>query len=223
MTTSDEIIISASDLTFAYPRRPPVFKALNLQCRRGEHIGLVGPNGAGKSTLFHLITGLVHPTSGLLEVFGSERRVEQDFLEVRRRIGLLFQNSDDQLFSPTVAEDVAFGPLNLGRPREEVPRIVERALAQVGLSGYEERITHKLSGGEKRRAALASILAMEPEVLLLDEPMSGLDEESRKGMYAILKNSDLSMLIIDHDRQLLADLCHRVLKLEDGKLSPVNF
>ena len=141
-------------------------------------MALLGPNGCGKTTLLHLIVGLLRPSAGQIEAFGRQRMAEADFHEVRRRVGLLFQDADDQLFCPTVAEDVAFGPLNLGKSRDEVRRIVAGTLDSLGLAGYEHRVTYRLSGGEKRLVALATVLAMQPEVLLLDEPSGGLDDAS---------------------------------------------
>jgi cobalt/nickel transport system ATP-binding protein len=151
-------LIDLEEVRFGYDPSRPVLKDLRFSLGKGERTALVGANGSGKSTLFLLIMGFLRPQSGRVRIFGEYREGERDFVEVRRRVGLLFQDSDDQLFSPTVAEDIAFGPFNLGKKREEVRRIVERTLAMVGLEGYEDRITYKLSGGEKRLAALATVL-----------------------------------------------------------------
>ena len=200
---SNNILIELEQVGFAYVPLRPVLRDLDFVLEKGERVSLLGANGSGKTTLFHLIMGLLMPDSGSLRVFGEERRERKDFDEVRRRIGLLFQDSDDQLFSPTVAEDIAFGPFNLGKSREDVLRIVKETLAVLGLEGFEDRVTYKLSGGEKRLVALGTVLAMRPEVLLLDEPVIGLDEEHRNRFVNILKESNLSYIVISHDHDFL--------------------
>ena len=170
---NDNIVINLSDISFAYSGNATVLDKLNLQLYSGERLGLIGPNGSGKTTLFHIIMGLLKPSSGIIEIFGKQVSEEKDFRSVRERIGLLFQDADDQLFSPTVLEDVAFGPLNLGKSQDEARDIAHRTLDVLGLSGFEDRITYKLSGGEKKLVSLATVLAMEPEILLLDEPSNG--------------------------------------------------
>ena len=155
---TEEPLINLKGITFSYPGAEPVLDDLDLQFRRGEKLGLVAPNGSGKTTLLHIIMGLLKPDSGQIEIFGKPVRQENDFLEVRHRIGLLFQDSDDQLFSPTVLEDVAFGPLNLGKSKQEAIDIARKTLAYLGLDGFEARITFKLSGGEKRLVSLATVL-----------------------------------------------------------------
>ncbi|MGD0383855.1 MAG: ABC transporter ATP-binding protein, partial [Thermoguttaceae bacterium] len=173
-----EPLINIRDVDFSYSPDRPVLCGCSFRLDLGQRVALTGSNGSGKTTLLHLIVGLLRPGAGSVEVFGKARREEADFHEVRRRIGLLFQDSDDQLFCPTVAEDVAFGPFNLGLKRDQVRQIVSQTLADLGLAGYENRITYQLSSGEKRLAALATILAMQPDVLLLDEPTNSLDEQS---------------------------------------------
>ena len=182
----------------------------------------MGPNGSGKTTLLHLIVGLLRPEEGEVEVFGKRRVEEEDFKEVRQRIGLLFQDPDDQLFSPTVAEDVAFGSLNLGKGREEARRIVKRTLEALGLEGLGERFTHTLSGGEKRLVSLATVLAMEPEVLLLDEPTAGLDEETTERIIEILTSSPLTYVIVTHDRELLRRTTTTLYRLNSGRLHRIR-
>lgn len=208
-------------VSFSYPPNRTVLSDCDLLLKRSERIGLTGPNGSGKSTLLGLIVGLLRPTVGRVEVFGKVRSRENDFHEVRRRVGLLFQDSDNQLFCPTVAEDVAFGPLNLGKPREEVRCIVAHTLEALGLEGYEDRITYKLSGGEKRLVALATVLAMDPEVLLLDEPTSGLDNKAVKRLMAVLSQLPHAMVIVSHDERLLGHLPTRHLTLAGGRLKPI--
>ncbi len=190
----------------------------SFQIEQGERVGLVGANGSGKTTLLHLIVGLLRPESGRIEAFGSARRREADFHEVRRRAGLLFQDADDQLFCPTVAEDVAFGPLNLGKTQREARAIVAQTLDSLGLAGYEERITYRLSGGEKRLVALATVLAMQPDVLLLDEPTAGLDEHYTDRIADIFVGLPQAMLIISHDRQFLDSTATRLLRLSSGRV-----
>lgn len=215
---SNNILIELEQVSFAYAPLRPVLRDLDFILEKGEHVSLLGANGSGKTTLFHLIMGLLMHDSGSLRVFGEERRVRKDFDEVRRRIGLLFQDSDDQLFSPTVAEDIAFGPFNLGKSREDVLWIVKETLAVLGLEGFEDRVTYKLSGGEKRLVALGTVLAMRPEVLLLDEPVIGLDEEHRNRFINILKESNLSYIIISHDHDFLEEVTNKRYLLGGGRL-----
>ena len=214
----NEIIIRLNGITFQYPKQPPVLKALDFQLCRGDRIGLVAPNGSGKTTLFHVIMGLLQPSAGSIEIFGKKRSREQDFIDIRHRIGLLFQDADDQLFSPTVLEDVAFGPLNLGKSKEEAIAISRRTLDFLGLNGFENRITFKLSGGEKRLVSLATLLAMEPEVLLLDEPSNALDTPTKSKLTRILKRLDLSYIIISHEFDLLSETTNSIYSMENGKI-----
>ena len=196
-----------------------VLNGVDLSFHRGERLGLIGSNGSGKTTLFHIIMGLLRPTSGDIEILGQTISEERDFREVRKTIGFLFQDADDQLFSPTVLEDVAFGPLNLGKSREEAKAIAEGTLASLGLKGFEDRITHKLSGGEKRLISLAAVLAMKPEVLLLDEPTTGLDEATAKRLVELLKQLDVSYLLVSHDMDFLMETTTRISCMIDGKIS----
>jgi cobalt/nickel transport system ATP-binding protein len=215
---SNGLLIELEGVSFAYAPLRPVLRDLNFILQKGERVSLLGANGSGKTTLFHLIMGLLSPDSGSITVFGDERKDRKDFNEVRRRVGLLFQDSDDQLFSPTVAEDIAFGPLNLGKSREDVHRIVKETLALLGLEGFEDRVTYKLSGGEKRLVALGTVLAMRPEVLLLDEPVIGIDEEHRNRFVHILMESNLSYIIISHDHDFLEEVTDKRYLLQDGRL-----
>jgi cobalt/nickel transport system ATP-binding protein len=201
------------NVSFAYGPGRPVLSDCNFTLEQSERVGLTGPNGSGKTTLLALIVGLLRPTTGEVEVFGKVRTREADFHEVRARAGLLFQEADDQLFCPTVAEDVAFGPMNLGKDRGEVRRLVAETLQSLGLAGYEERITYKLSGGEKRLVALATVLAMQPEVLLLDEPTSGLDEAATRRVVDVVARLPQAMVVVSHDRPLLEQLTTRRVHL----------
>jgi cobalt/nickel transport system ATP-binding protein len=211
-------MINMRSVDFAYENRPPVFENLDFSLSQGERLGIQGPNGAGKSTLFLLAMGLLSPQKGKVEVFGQERATEKDFRPVRTRIGYCFQDPDDQLFSATVKEDVAFGPLNQGKHKHEVLEIVQNTLARLGLSGFEDRVTYHLSGGERRLVSLATVLAMQPEALLLDEPTSGLDPDTEKRLEEVLMSSDLSWAVISHDQAFLERTCGRILRLENGKL-----
>jgi cobalt/nickel transport system ATP-binding protein len=211
-------LIVFRDVDFAYGPERPVLRQCNFRLQAADRLAIAGPNGSGKTTLLHLIVGLLRPARGEIEIFGKPRREEADFHEVRRRVGLLFQEADDQLFCPTVLEDVAFGPLNLGHDRATVRLIVTQTLEELGLSGYEHRITYKLSSGEKRLVALAAVLAMQPEVLLLDEPTSGLDETSRRRLLEILQKLPQTMLLVSHDREFREALAKRTLFLREGRL-----
>jgi cobalt/nickel transport system ATP-binding protein len=215
---SEPSIICLKGVSYAYPGGTFVLQDLNLNLVRGDRIGLVAPNGSGKTTLFHVIMGLLKPSAGSIELFGRPVCMEKDFVEVRRRVGLLFQDADDQLFSPTVLEDVAFGPLNLGKSKSEAIEISKKTLAFLGLQGFEDRITFKLSGGEKRLVSLATLLAMEPEVLLLDEPTSGLDSQTKTKLIGILTSLDLSLVVISHEFDFLSAVTHHIYTMEDGKI-----
>lgn len=205
-------------VSFAYDAHRPVLDGVSFRLDQGEKVALVGPNGAGKTTLFHLMVGLMTPSAGTIEAFGMLRRAEKDFKEVRARAGILFQDSDDQLFCPTVAEDVAFGPLNLGKSPAQARAIVSETLAMLGLDGFENRITHKLSGGQKRLVALATVLAMRPDVLLLDEPTNALDEGTEALLTDILAGLPQAMVIISHDQRFLDRIATRRVRLHQGRL-----
>ncbi len=216
---SNRLIINLEDISYAYPGRAPVIDRLNLSFYHGDRMGMMGPNGSGKTTLFHIIMGLLKSTSGSVEVFGRRLREEKDFRSVRQRIGLLFQDADDQLFSPTVLEDVAFGPLNLGKSQDEAKTIARNTLESLGLAGFEDRITYKLSGGEKRLVSLATVLAMEPDVLLLDEPTTGLDETTEGRLVDILHDLDLSYILVSHNIDFLIKTTDFISYMADGKIS----
>ena len=214
----NEPLLMFRDVDFAYGPSRPVLCGCNFCLRPGERVALLGPNGCGKTTLLHLVVGLLRPNSGQIEAFGRRRAAEADFYEVRRRVGLLFQDADDQLFCPTVVEDVAFGPLNLGKPRDEVRRIVAGTLDSLGLAGYEHRVTYRLSGGEKRLVALATVLAMQPEVLLLDEPSGGLDDASAERLIGMLARLPQAMVVVSHDRAFCEAVTTSAAELRGGKV-----
>jgi len=215
----NSLIVNLKDISFVYPGRAPILDGLDLSFRNGDRMGLIGPNGSGKTTLFHVIMGLLNPSSGEIEIFGGTMKEQKDFREVRQKIGLLFQDADDQLFSPTVLEDVAFGPLNLGKPQEEAKSIARRTLGSLGLADFEDRITYKLSGGEKRLVSLATVLAMEPEALLLDEPTTGLDEKTEKRLIEILNGLDLSYILVSHNFDFLMKTTDFISYMSNGKIS----
>ncbi len=216
---SNSLIINLKDISFSYSGDKPILDQLSFQLRSGDRVGLVGPNGSGKTTLFHIIMGLLRPSSGKIELFNKPANEEKGFREIRKKIGLLFQDADDQLFSPTVLEDVAFGPLNLGKSPEEARDIALKTLARLDLFGFENRITYKLSGGEKRLVSLATVLAMDPEVLLMDEPTKGLDDETEEKITDILKGLNLSCIFISHSLDFLFETTDRIYAMANGKIS----
>jgi cobalt/nickel transport system ATP-binding protein len=211
-------LIQLENIDFGYSSRAPILRSLDFTLQRGDRIGLVAPNGSGKTTLFHIIMGLLTPLDGTISLFGKPMRREKDFARMRSRIGLLFQDPDDQLFNPTVLEDVAFGPLNMGKSKKDAIAISEKTLAYLGLEGFEDRVTIKLSGGEKRLVALATILAMEPEILLLDEPTSGLDDATKQRLKQVLGGLNLSFILISHEYDFLTAVVDRIHTLEDGTI-----
>ena len=196
-----------------------VLDGLDFSIFAGERVALTGGNGAGKTTLLHIMVGLLPIEAGTIEAFGKKRCTDSDFYEVRCRAGLCFQNADHQLFCPTVAEDVAFGPLNLGKTHKEARAITSDVLGKLGLEGYETRITHHLSGGEKRLVALASVLAMAPDVLFLDEPTAGLDEAGERRLVEVLNQLPQAKLIVSHDAAFLKAVTDKKTKLAGGKLT----
>jgi cobalt/nickel transport system ATP-binding protein len=214
----NNLIINLEEITFSFPGSAPVLNKLDFKFYQGDRIGLVAPNGSGKTTFFHIIMGLLKPDSGHMKIFGERVKEEKDFLAVRRRIGLLFQDADDQLFSPTVLEDVAFGPLNLGKTKDEAIAISLKTLAFLGLEGFENRITFKLSGGEKKLVALATVLALEPEVLLLDEPSAGLDETTKERLISILSDLDISYLIVSHEFDFLSEITDSIYTMKNRRI-----
>ncbi|MDI6774569.1 MAG: energy-coupling factor ABC transporter ATP-binding protein [Verrucomicrobiota bacterium] len=213
-----DICLALRSVTFWYEPDRPVLGDVGLVVREGERVALMGRNGAGKTTALHLLVGLLRPQRGQVEAFGQICGREQDFLEVRRRVALLFQNSDDQLFCPTVIEDVAFGPLNLGKSPTEARALATEALARVGMVGYENRITHHLSAGEMKLAALAGLLSMRPAILLLDEPSSNLDPRARRRLIELLKSFEQTQIIATQDQELAVEVCSRVVVLDGGKV-----
>ncbi|MFC1868284.1 energy-coupling factor ABC transporter ATP-binding protein [Thermodesulfobacteriota bacterium] len=214
----NHLLIDLDDISFSYPGGRPVLENLCLQLNEKERVGLIGPNGSGKTTLFHIIMGLLKPSSGSIEIFGKKVRDKKDFRPVRQQIGLLFQDADDQLFSPTVLEDVAFGPLNQGRSISEARDIARETLSTLGLDGFENRITYRLSGGEKKLVSLATVLAMKPKVLLLDEPTTGLDSETTKKIIDVVERIDISYIFISHNMDFINRTTDKICGISNARI-----
>jgi cobalt/nickel transport system ATP-binding protein len=211
-------LIELQKLCFAYNSgREPVLREIDIRIDPGRRIGLIGPNGCGKTTLLHLIMGILRPRSGTLFFKGRPMAGEADYKQLRRSIGLVFQDADDQLFSPTVLEDVAFGPLNLGMTPDEAREISLQTLNKLELGDLADRVTHQLSGGEKKLVSLATILSMQPEAMLLDEPTNNLDTATRFRLVSIINSLDIACLIISHDWDFLAETCKDLYALENGR------
>jgi cobalt/nickel transport system ATP-binding protein len=215
---SGEAAIVVDGLGFTYPDGKVALADISFRADAGESIGLVGPNGAGKTTLFLCLAGVLRVPPGHARLAGLDPGKATERRQLPLRVGIVFQNSDDQLFSATVGDDVAFGPLNLGLPADEVRQRVTEALERVGLSGFEQRVPMHLAGGEKRRAALAGVLAMRPDVLLLDEPSIFLDPRGRRELIALLDRLGGTRIIAAHDLELILDTCMRVLIIDGGRL-----
>jgi cobalt/nickel transport system ATP-binding protein len=211
---SHQPMIRVADLHFAYPDGQAALKGIELNVASGEKVALVGPNGAGKSTLMLHLNGILSG-QGRIEINGLPI-TKPNLREIRRQVGLVFQNPDDQLFSPTVFEDVAFGPLHLGLPEAEVRERVARALEQIGMEGFGDRLSHHLSVGEKKGITIATVLAMDPEVLVLDEPSAGLDPRSRRSLINLMRELPQTLLVSTHDLALVRDLLPRMAIMDDG-------
>lgn len=210
--------IVVQNLSFRYPDGRLALNDVSLHVEPDEKVALVGPNGSGKTTLMLNLNGILRPTSGTITVAEIELS-DATIGQIRARVGLVFQNPDDQLFSPTVFEDVAFGPLHMGLPDTEVQERVKRALASVNMQDFGCRVSYHLSVGEKKRIAVATVLSMDPEILVLDEPTAGLDPRARRNLIAFLKDCEQqTMLISTHDMRLARDLCDRVVVLDGGRV-----
>ncbi len=209
--------IEVEHLSFDYPDGRRALHDVSLQIGMGEKVALVGPNGAGKSTLLLHLNGILTPKDGRVRACGLEMRKE-NLGKVRAGVGVIFQNPDDQLFSPTVFDDVAFGLLYQGLPEAEVRARVAQALTTVGIAGYADRVPYHLSAGEKKRAALATVLAMDPEILVLDEPTSGLDPRGRRSLINLLRSLPQTMLVATHDLNMVRELLPRTVVLDEGRV-----
>ena len=218
-----DIHLETKNLSFTYHDGTQALKNVNIQIKKGEKIAIMGPNGAGKSTLFSHFNGLTEPTSGHVEVDGDKIIYErEELLKVRQKVGIVFQDPNDQLFAPTVKEDVAFGPMNLGLEYDEVKARITEALEMVGMTGFEDKTPHHLSGGQQKRVAIAGIIAMRPDVVVLDEPTAMLDPKGRdevmETMMLLNKGIHMTVVLITHfmEEAIMAD---RVCVLSEGKLA----
>ncbi len=211
---ADGPAVGVSGLRFSYPNRDPILNGIDLQIQPGERVGLVGPNGAGKTSLFLLLSGVLKPSSGEIALFGRAIRKGTFHPEV----GLVFQNPADQLFSPSVRDDVAFGPINMGLSEEEVERRVREALQATGVLDLADRPPHHLSGGEKRMVSIAGVLAMYPQLIIFDEPDANLDISARRRLIRFLQSSPQTLFVASHDLELVLEVCDRVLLLDGGQI-----
>jgi cobalt/nickel transport system ATP-binding protein len=214
--------IEIEHLSYSYPDGYPALRDISLSIQPCKKVALVGPNGAGKSTLILHLNGILPgqvalPGQGSLRVAGLEVN-KANLGKIRARVGLVFQSPEDQLFSPTVFEDVAFGPRYQGLPEDEVKRRVEQALGVVRMSQYAGRVSHHLSMGEKKRIAIATVLVMQPEVLVLDEPTAGLDPRARRSLIRLLDELDITMLVSTHDLRMVAELFPRMVIMDEGRI-----
>ena len=211
-------MIGFQNVDFSYEKDRKVLHDMSFSIGKGESVGLIGANGAGKSTIMKLLLGLLGPDSGKVMIDGIE--VKKETLgDIRAKLGFVLQNSDNQMFMPTVYEDMIFGPLNYGLPREEADRRVDEVLGRLGLEYLKNRYNHKISGGEKRMAAIATILAMEPEAILMDEPTSALDPYNRRIVINTIKGLPQTRLIASHDLDMILDTCGRVILISEGRIA----
>ena len=213
--------LEINQLAFAYPDGNQALFGVNLKIEQGERVALLGPNGAGKTTLVMHLNGIHTAQHGEVLVAGKKLNTsdKEKLKEIRSKVGIVFQDPDDQLFMPTVREDVGFGPYNLGHRGAQLDATVERALAQVGMLDLIDRAPHHLSFGQRRRVAVAGVLAMQPEILVLDEPSSNLDPASRRELAEILKSLQITLLMVTHDLPYALELCERSVILSGGKIS----
>ncbi len=210
-------LVRLEHLHFSYPDGHEALKGIDLVIEHGEKVALIGPNGAGKSTLMLHLNGINLPTHGAVFIDGvpvDRKSVKQ----VRAKVGLVFQDPDDQLFSPTVFEDVAFGPLHMGIARDEIHHRVESALAAVGMSGFERRLPHHLSLGQRKRVAMATVLSMDPSILVFDEPSAGLDPRGRRELIRLLRELPQTLLVSTHDMKLVAEIFPRTVIMDGGSI-----
>ena len=214
---AEELSIRVEKASFTYPDGHEVLKEISCAVRRGEKVALIGPNGAGKSTFMSLLNGVEMPSTGKVIIDALEVN-RQNLTQVRRKVGIVFQDPDDQLFCPTVFDDVAFGPLNLGLAPDEIHARVKDALALVGLTGFEHRSSFHLSFGERKRLALATVLSYQPEILVFDEPSTNMDPLNRRKLIKWLQGSDKTILLCTHDLDIALEVCNRCVMLVDGRI-----
>ena len=222
----NETHLSIKNLSYTYPDGTHALKNVNMEILKGQKVAIMGPNGAGKSTLFSHFNGLTEPTSGYLELDGKKMEYDKkSLLEVRQKVGIVFQDPNDQLFAPTVKEDVAFGPMNLGLSYEEVEKRVDEALELVGMKKFKDKTPHHLSGGQKKRVAIAGIIAMRPEIMILDEPTAGLDPQGVDQVLTILNNLNkdgMSIVISSHDIEMVNGLAEKIFVLYEGEILAIG-
>ncbi len=211
-------IVEVRELCFAYPGGAAALQGVTFRITHGEAVALVGANGAGKSTLLMQLNGYLTPGSGEVRI-GDAPLTRATLAAARRVVGMVFQNPDDQLFMPTVFEDVAFGPLNAGLPPDEVERRVAQALARVGMAHLQDRPPYKLSAGEKRAVSIATVLAMAPDILVMDEPSSNLDPRGRRRLIELLRSFEHTKIVATHDLELVVEVCSRAIVLDGGKVA----
>ena len=215
-------MLEVQNIKYSYNKDYQALKGVSLKVEKGEMVALLGKNGAGKSTLFLHLNGIYEPDEGQVFIDGEELKYDKkSLLKFRQKVGIVFQNPDDQIFAPTVEEDVAFGPLNLDLPMEEVQKRVTESLARVGMSGFEKKAPHHLSGGQKKRVAIAGILAMKPKIMVLDEPTAGLDPQGVTDLSILLKelnDEGITIIISTHEVNLVPTYAKRVFVLVDGLL-----
>jgi cobalt/nickel transport system ATP-binding protein len=211
-------IVEMKNLDFAYPDGTVALQGISFRITHGESVALIGANGAGKSTLLLHLNGFLAPTKGTIRI-GDVPVTKSTLFSIRRIVGMVFQNPDDQLFMPRVYDDVAFGPLNLGLPLEEVEARVLNALSLVGLSHVKDKPPYRLSEGQKRSVAIATVLSMSPDILVMDEPSSNLDPKSRRNLINLLKTFTHTKIIATHDLDMVLDLCERTIILHQGRIA----
>lgn len=212
--------IEIIDLSFRYHDGLTALQGISFDVDEGEKIGIIGSNGAGKSTLLLHLNGLISD-SGEIRIFG-EKIEKKSIKKIRHTVGLLFQNPDDQLFCPTVFEDVAFGPRNMSLPEDEIDKIVKESLAKVGLTGFEKRSSYHLSIGEKRRVAIATVLSMNAKILAFDEPSSNLDPRGRREFIELIKAIPLTQVLVTHDLEIVKNVCQRVVLMDKGRIIKIG-
>lgn len=210
-------LVAVEDLHYIYPDGQVALRGVSFEVGEGERVAVLGPNGAGKTTLAHHLNGIRRAEGGRVVVDGTALD-DSTVGAIRTKVGLVFSNPDDQLFMPTVAEDVGFGPANLGISGADLEQRITSALSQVGADGLERRVPHHLSGGERRRVALATVLSMDPRLLVLDEPTAGLDPAGRRGLIEVLESLPMAQLVITHDLPFALELCPRTVILDGGEL-----
>ena len=218
----NEVHLSIKNLSYVYPDGTHALNNVNMDIEKGRKVAIMGPNGAGKSTLFSHFNGLTEPTSGYLELEGKKMEYDKkSLLEIRQKVGIVFQDPNDQLFAPTVKEDVAFGPMNLGLDYDEVEKRVEEALKMVAMYEYKDKTPHHLSGGQQKRVAIAGIIAMRPEIMILDEPTAGLDPQGVDEVLNILNNLNeegMTIVISSHDIEMVNSFADEIFVLNKGEI-----